>query len=96
MITLRRRWRLRQKKENNVKNGALGIDGEIGVCNDGIKLSRTKNRIGLKAPETISSQVCDFSITQEHISKFSPRTKSLKHPLHMKFFIFIFFQDLLS
>lgn len=45
------KMKLREKKVKKVKNG------EMGVCNDGVKLSGTKHAIDLKGPQKISGKI---------------------------------------
>lgn len=49
--------KLRDKKVKKVKNGGLGVDGEMGVSNDEVKLSGHKHGIDLKAAEKVSGKI---------------------------------------
>lgn len=50
--------KLREKKVKKVKNGGVGVDGEMGVSNDGVKVSGTKHGIvDLKAAEKVSGKI---------------------------------------
>lgn len=50
--------KLREKKVKKVKNGGVGVDGEMGVSNDGVKVSGSKHGIvDLKAAEKVSGKI---------------------------------------
>ncbi|KVH90704.1 protein RTF2 homolog [Cynara cardunculus var. scolymus] len=50
--------KLREKKVKKVKNGGgVGVNGEMGASNDGVKLSGSKHGIDLKAAEKVSGKI---------------------------------------
>ncbi|KAI3706504.1 hypothetical protein L6452_24297 [Arctium lappa] len=59
VIVLREKMEMGKAKlrEKKVKNGGVGVDGEMGVCNDGVKVSGTKHGIDLKAGEKVSGKI---------------------------------------